>query len=350
MTWQKAIQQKMRKKGLEVFLLVNTGQKDPNIFYATGLDIEYCMLVVPKTNQPIFLVPALEYEKAKRWSKIKKIIQYKTKEDIKKIVGKKKTVGINATQISLATYKELRTQLKGCRFKAADTLWKSVRIKKNADEIKKLKKAAEIGDRIFQELCSLLQKNKRHFKTEKDIASFIEEQAKKYDATLSFDPIVASGKNAAIPHYHPQKIPIQKGFCVLDFGVRYQGYISDMTRTIFFGHPTQKERGWYEKVLQAQREAMGAIKNGVSTKKVDAISRKKIDYPHGLGHGIGVEVHEAPALSPKSKEYLQEGMCFTIEPGSYDTKKGGIRIEDEVWLTKKGPIPLTKSSKKLFCF
>ncbi len=349
MGWKNRIQQEMKKKDLDILLLVSTLKKDPNIFYATGLDLEYCVLLIPESGQPRFLVPPLEYEKAKRWSRIRKVQQYKGLDDLKKGIRKKKSIGINATHISLATYKEIKKRLKGCTFKAADALWKEVRIRKSPEEIRKLKRAAKIGDHIFKELCKALQKNRRHFKTEKDIAYFIEEYAKKYDVTLSFDPIVASGKNAAMPHYHPQKIPINKGFCVLDFGVSYQGYISDMSRTIFFGTPTEKEKESYEKVYHAQREAINAVKKGACAKAIDAVSRKLVKYPHSLGHGIGIEVHEAPALSPKSNDRIEEDMCFTIEPGIYDPKKGGIRIEDEIWLTKKGPVLLTKSSKKLFC-
>jgi len=137
---------------------------------------------------------------------------------------------------------------------------------------------------------------------------------------------------------------------VLDFGVRYNNYISDISRTIFFGKPTKKELNEYKKVQKASTRAIKALKIGKRCKTIDKISRKEFTYPHSLGHGIGVEVHEAPSLSPKSKDIIQENMCFTIEPGLYIPEKFGIRIEDDLLMTKKGPVLLTKSSKELFCF
>lgn len=351
------LQKTMQQKNVDFLLLINTSIKDPNILYSTGLDLEYCALLVPQKSFPIFFVSEMEFQRAKQWSAIKNIEKYKKLGEglariIKENNNKKSVIGINAKYITLATFKELKKQIKDCHWKRSDMLWRNIRITKTPEEIKYLQKAATIADNIFSALIKELKTNKKIFKTEKDIADFMEQQAKKQNTVLSFETIVASGKNGAMPHYTPQKIPLQKGFCVLDFGVRYKNYISDISRTIFFGRPTREELQNYKKVKEAQDAAFQALhkKKNQDAKIIDAISRKKIQYPHSLGHGIGIEVHEAPSLSPKSKDVLKENMCFTLEPGIYIPNKYGIRIEDDIWLSKKGPVLLTKSSRELFYF
>lgn len=187
-------------------------------------------------------------------------------------------------------------------------------------------------------------------KTERDIKAFIEERSMQLADGSSFPTIVASGKNGAAPHHETTNQKLKRGFCVIDFGVRYKGYISDVTRTIFFGKPTLQEKKDYEKVLQANQSAINEIKEGTSLKKLDNISRKEFDYPHSLGHGIGVEVHEAPSVSANSKEKVKRGMCFTIEPGLYRKGKYGIRIEDDILVSKKTVVLTQQITKRLLIF
>lgn len=347
----KELQKAMQQKNSDFLLLINTTIKDPNILYCAGMDLEYCALLIPKNKDPVFFVSEMEYQRATQYSAIKNIQKYKKLgEELKKHIKEKKVIGINAKYITLATFQGLKKQIKNCHWKKSDTLWRKLRITKTAKEIKYLQKAAAIADSIFTALVKELKTNKNSYKTEKDIADFIEKTAKKHNTMLSFETIVASGKNGAMPHYNPQNIPLQRRFCVLDFGVRYKNYISDMSRTIFFGMPTKEERKAYAQVQEAQQAAFRIVKNNAKCKKIDTVSRKKIQYPHSLGHGIGIEVHEAPSLSQKSRDILKENMCFTLEPGIYIPNKYGIRIEDDVWLSKKGPVLLTKSSRELFCF
>jgi Xaa-Pro aminopeptidase len=339
----KQIQVQLQKNKIDYTLFINTTLKDPTILYTTGYDIEYSFLVIPKNKKPIYYVSGLEYNDVKKNTTLYVKKYKKPLDEIKKIL--KGTIGINHKYITLALFKELK-KWKKCRFKPIDFLCKEVRTIKIEEEIKLIKKAAAIGDKIFKELTKQIT----HFKTEKDIADFIEDTAKKYDTIPSFGTIVASGKHAAVPHYTPQNCKLQKGFCVIDFGVKYKNYISDMTRTIFIGTPTETDKKNYNKVLNANIAAIVALKPGIKCKKIDAIARKHAQFPHSLGHGIGIEVHEAPSFNQKSKEILKENMCFTIEPGQYIANKYGIRIEDDIWLTKKGPIVLTNTTKKLLCF
>ncbi|MBI5073017.1 aminopeptidase P family protein [Candidatus Woesearchaeota archaeon] len=341
----------LKKEKIDAALLINTTIKDPNVFYWTGLELEYSFLMIPKDKEPIFLVSALEYQRAKKYSQIQNVKEYKKPlEEIAKMLGKNKTVAINNSRITLALFKGLKKHFKNAKYKDAESLMRKIRITKTKEEISALQEAAKIADQIFKDLCQELKTNRAAYKTEKDIAEFIEQRVRNYNTIPSFETIVASGKNAAMPHYMPQQIPLQRGFCVLDFGVKYKNYISDISRTIFFGIPTREEKTAYKKVYDANARGIAATKIGKKASDIDKISRKEFNYPHSLGHGIGVEVHEAPNISPKSKDKIEENMCFTIEPGMYIPNKLGIRIEDDLWITKSGPILLTKSTKELLCF
>lgn len=345
------LQEVLKKKKIDAAVIINTTIKDPNMIYFTDIDLEYCFLIIPRDGEAVFLVSALEYERAKKSGKVKNIQQYKEPwEKIKTILKNKKIIAINENYVTIAGEKKIKKELKNKKVVALQEICKEVRIIKEGEEVQYLKKAAEIGDKIFSELIQELKINREKFYSEKDIAEYIDKKAKQCAEGPSFETIVASGKNASQPHCHPQNIAIQKGFCVLDFGVRYKNYISDMSRTIFFGTPTKEERIMYEKVRKANEDAIKELRIGKKFRDIDKISRKTFDYPHSLGHGIGVEVHEAPSVSLKSKEKIEENMCFTIEPGLYVSEMYGIRIEDDVWMTKEGPISLTKSSKELFAF
>jgi len=186
-------------------------------------------------------------------------------------------------------------------------------------------------------------------------------------AVVSFPPIVAFGKNSSIPHHQtgdsilgPESSSGREGqIILLDFGVKYDDYCSDMTRTVFFGKPSKEQQKIYETVLSAQQKAVDYInktlKSGkkIWASKVDIAARDYIiskgfpTIPHSLGHGIGLEVHEHPSLSPKSKEDLKSGMVFSIEPGIYIPNLGGVRIEDLFVLENQQLRALTGSSKAL---
>ncbi len=345
------IQAALLKKKIDAAFVINTTIKDPNMLYFTTLDLEYSFLLIPQKGEPAFLVSALEYERAKRYSPLSCVVSYKNPlREVKKLLKGKKTLGINEQYVTLSMHKALRKELKGYSFTPLQNLCRNLRMIKSPEEIQLLSHAAALADAIFETLCHELKLNRKKFVIETDIADFIATEAKKRGVVVSFETIVASGKNAALPHYVSQPIRVEKGFCVLDFGVRYKNYISDISRTIYFGIPSSDERAAYNKVQQANERAFAAVALKKKFSAIDAVSRKEMDYPHCLGHGIGIEVHEAPNVGPKSKDIIQENMCFTLEPGYYVPEKFGIRIEDDVWMTKSGPVLLTKSSKELFCF
>ena len=174
-------------------------------------------------------------------------------------------------------------------------------------------------------------------------------------ASSSFDIIVASGWRSALPHGVASDKIIETGdFVTMDYGALYNGYISDITRTVAVGEPSEKLREIYDVVLEAQLRAMNGIKPGMTGVEADALARDYITekgygeyFGHSLGHGIGLEVHEGPGLSSRSKAELKPGMVVTVEPGIYLPGVGGVRIEDDILITESGNETLMHSTKDL---
>lgn len=228
----------------------------------------------------------------------------------------------------------------------------SIRSIKENKELKNIKVAQEISEKALNELLSTLKPGMR----EKEIAFNLEILIRKEGAeATSFDLIVASGKNSSMPHAVPTDKPLENGdFITIDMGAVYNGYRSDMTRTVALGRISEKQRSVYNLVLAAQNKAIKSIKSGVLCKKIDKIVRCFIYengyegcFGHALGHGVGLEIHESPFLSARSKQVLKSGMVVTIEPGIYLKNEFGVRIEDIVVVTEQGCQNLTFANKEL---
>lgn len=229
-----------------------------------------------------------------------------------------------------------------------EDLW----IVKDKDEIANIQKAAEIGDLAFERILGYL----RPGITEKQVAAELEYQMKVLGAEKeAFETIVASGKRSSMPHGTASSKKLKKGdFITFDFGAIYNGYVSDMTRTVVLGKATSRQKKVYNTVLKAQVAGVKKVKSGVSGKAVDDVCRKIItkagygkNFGHGTGHGIGLEVHSGPRLSPISEDTLKSGMVVTVEPGIYISGWGGVRIEDDVVVRPNGCTVLNKAPKKL---
>ncbi|NRG46760.1 aminopeptidase P family protein [Bacillus sp. CRN 9] len=227
-----------------------------------------------------------------------------------------------------------------------------LRLIKDESEIKILKGAANIADAAFTHILNFIQPGK----TEIEVANELEFFMRKEGATSSsFDMIVASGHRGALPHGVASDKVIEKGELVtLDFGAYYNGYVSDITRTVAIGQPDAKMQEIYHIVLEAQLRGMKGIKPGITGKEADALTRDYItekgygdNFGHSTGHGIGLEVHEGPGLSSKSDIVLEPGMVVTCEPGIYLPGLGGVRIEDDTIITKDGNENLNSSKKEL---
>ncbi len=223
---------------------------------------------------------------------------------------------------------------------------------KRSDEIEAIRTAASIADRAFDHVLTMIKPGV----TEREVALALEMQMKKLGATkLSFESIVASGKRGALPHGIASDKVIEAGELVtLDFGCVYDGYCSDMTRTIAVGEVSDEMRDIYHTVLGAQEAALAAIQAGVTGESVDKVARDIIEkaghgdhFGHGLGHAVGLEVHESPRLAPGADDKLEAGMIVTDEPGIYVPDLGGVRIEDLVLVTDEGCEILSRSPKEL---
>ena len=220
---------------------------------------------------------------------------------------------------------------------------------KNKEEILKIKKACNITDVIFSKILKQPLNNM----TEVKLRDFILNEIKSRGLKPSFPPIVTSNKNAGNEIHPKSRKNKLLGFTIIDFGVIYENYMSDMTRTIFIGKPTKEEKEIYKLILQSEELGINISVDGIYCADVDLIVRKSLGkykkyFIHMLGHGVGTKIHENPKLYYKiTKPKLKEGMIITIEPGIYIKNKLGIRIEDTCLITKKGCISLTKSPKDL---
>ncbi len=224
---------------------------------------------------------------------------------------------------------------------------------KEAEEIARIRKACEIADAAFLDVVKFI----RPGVSEREVAVRLETTMRSLGSERpAFTTIVASGERGSLPHgIATEKLIVSGEFVTMDFGAMYEGYHSDMTRTVCVGHASDAQRKLYGTVLDAQEFGVSLVKPGASGKDVDGLVRQRLAdagygeyFGHGLGHSLGLEIHEEPRLSKKSDcEHLLPGMLVTVEPGVYLPGKGGIRIEDTVLVTETDGVPLTKSGKEL---
>jgi len=260
-------------------------------------------------------------------------------------------LGFEAHALSYASYRCVKRALKGvCRIHAAPPLVEKIRMVKSREEILQLKKLARMTDAVLTQCRGHISTGM----TERELGALLESVARDAGADgMAFHPIIASGPNSAMPHYCSGRGRLRNGSPLLiDFGMAQGGYNSDLTRTFHLGRVTRRYRGVYEVVLKAQQLAVQSIKAGVSASVVDSCARDYISsrgfkhcFGHSLGHGLGVEVHEAPRLNRDSDDILDEGMVCTVEPGIYIPGWGGVRIEDMVLVERGGCSVLTSSPK-----
>ena len=288
----------------------------------------------------------------------------------KSLSAKIKKIGIEENDITVSENKKLKKYFKVFSAKNIQDL----RVIKDTSEISKIEKACSLGDKAFEFILKKLKTGV----SEKEIAFGIESFIRKSGADISFPPIVAFGKNSSMPHHKTGNSKLKpNSIILLDFGVKLDNYCSDMTRTVFFGKADEKFKKIYNTVLESQKLAIKTLtgyslrstannkklKSVVSSRStdsrilkasdIDSVARQYIiscgypTIPHSLGHGIGIEVHESPRLSPTSKVDLLPGMVFSLEPGIYIPGYGGVRIEDLVTIQKNKLEHLTHSPKNL---
>lgn len=331
---------------------------DENRHYLTNMKSSAGTLIV--TAKTCYFIIDFRYiEKAKTViSGVEVLLQsddlYK---QINEILAKEnvKTVAIEADTVSVSQFKGLSEKLTEVKISDASDLSQTIeklRRIKSSEELDLIKKAQAITDKTFLHMLDYIKQGM----SEKQVELELEYTLRRLGATsLAFSSIVVSGANSSLPHGVASDKLLENGdFVTMDFGAAYNGYCSDMTRTIAIGSVSEEQKKVYDTVLAANLLAIDAISIGKKYSEIDAVARNLIYssgyegcFGHGLGHSLGLNIHEAPAFNTKCHEEITEDVIMTVEPGIYLSGKFGVRIEDMVFITKNETFNLTKSEKKL---
>jgi Xaa-Pro aminopeptidase len=341
----------MDKEGLDSFLVLHSFNRN----YLSGFSGSSGALIFGP-SKTLFLTDSRYTVQAKSEVQgAEVVLQSKALlKDAVELLKKQKVrkLGFESLHVSHAAYVYLAKELKGVKLLPTKDLAERLRAVKDPSEMGKMRQAARITDECFAHILKKIKIGVR----EVDLAAEMEHFMRQKGASgLSFDSIVASGYRAALPHGIASEKKIEKGdMIVFDFGCIYQGYCSDMTRMAVLGKPSSEQKRIYGIVKRAQQAGLDRIKAGAACGEPDKVARGIIakaghakHFGHSLGHGVGVEVHEEPRLSPKNKQKLESGMAVTCEPGIYLEGKFGVRIEDLVLVTPGGHENLYSTSKEL---
>lgn len=322
-----------------------------NTFYLSGYESTNCRILI--TNDKDYFFTDMRYlEEAKNAIGDRFEVLLGGVEEIKGIAD---DLGIKALgveeNVSYGEYRSLEELFKGIEFVAVDEAFSKIRAIKTEREISLIKTAQSVTETAFNEILPFIKEGV----TEIDIAARLEYIMLKNGCELAFDSIVAFGENGSKPHAHRSERKLRRGeFVTMDFGAKYKGYCSDMTRTVALGAVDERKARAYNAVLEANKLAEKAIKIGEKCCDIDAVARNHLAkfsldkfFSHSLGHSVGVDIHEMPAFSPRCEEVLKEGMIITVEPGVYLEGDFGLRIEDMALVTKSGAEILTHADKNL---
>lgn len=327
-----------------------------NRLYFTGFHSSLGYLVVNKTNA-VFLTDSRYIEAAQKSINGAKITEFFSLASVKDVlceIGATKVVMQSGTTTVAAsqTYEKAFDGFDVIFDGSLDEIISDLRIIKDGGELVNIISAQRIAERAFDYVLGIIKDGM----TEKQLSLELDFYMLSHGAdALSFDTIAVSGKNSSLPHGVPSDKKIEKGdFITMDFGAVVNGYHSDMTRTVALSFVSDEQKKVYDTVLLAQKTALDGVRAGVNCRDADALARSVIEnagygefFRHGLGHGVGVEIHEAPTVSPKGDIVLKEGMLITVEPGIYLPDRFGVRIEDMVCVTENGCENLTNADKNL---
>ncbi|MDD4802195.1 MAG: Xaa-Pro peptidase family protein [Syntrophomonas sp.] len=345
----KKIRSFMEGNRLDLFLVT----KPENIRYLCGFSAGNDARLVITLNEQFILTDSRYIEQAQRecpdWNLKQEHLG--RLDSLTSICDKYNRLAVESHSLSYERFQQYASVLKNELVPLANTIEK-FRTLKDMQELDLLRTSARIGDSVFAQICLEIQEGV----SEKHIANRITFLLKEGGSSKeSFDTIAVAGANASLPHGQPGTRLLKSGdMLTMDFGGYYQGYAGDMTRTVMIGEPTPKLRDIYQQVLEAQELGVSLVKAGISCREIDRQVRENLKkygldiyFQHSTGHGVGLEVHESPRLSPLSDDVLEEGMVFTIEPGVYIPGWGGIRIEDTIIVKKRGCEIITRSDKGL---
>ena len=337
-----------------VILRTDGERIDPNFYYSTQISKASQLssfLVLRKNKKPIVITNMLEYGAIKNNKNIS-VLCFTSKKEIsdifrKNLAGRK--IGINFSFSTLKELNMLKKLVPKKKFVDVSGAFSKLREVKTKEEIKKFSTACKIAEETLEKVGHIAKIGM----SEKSLADQLEYMAKKSGAEdVSFPTIVATGKNASVPHHITDKTRISDGFLLVDFGVVFEGYCSDLTRTFFVGYADEKSKYVYSVVYRAQRQVIKNIQSGARSDELFRTANNIIEKElgqkliHSVGHGLGIDVHDFPLhMGEKSKFILKENMCLTVEPGYY--KNIGIRIEDDVIVKKNGCKLLSNAPKEL---
>lgn len=354
----KKIQTTLRKKGLSGAILTNHF----NIYYLSSFKgvsqtEREAILIVTSKKATLITARLYQQEAVMLKSKFLDVKIASERNEINKFIKQELNfrtqtpkIGFEQQDLKVSELLEFRKILKGAKLIPAKHLIEDIRQVKTEDEIKKIEKAQLITQKAFDQITKTLKKGQ----TEEEIAENLVKIIKSLGGQgLAFETIVASGPNSSKPHYQTGKRQIKKDdILLLDFGAKYQNYCADLTRTIFMGKAKDEHKNIYHHVETAQKKALKKIRKDIRASRVHKHTIKHFEqhglsdkFLHSLGHGIGLEVHEKPSISTKSKDTLEEGMVFSVEPGLYFPDWGGVRIEDLVAIVNGKSILLGKTAQ-----
>jgi Xaa-Pro dipeptidase len=333
--------------------------KPVSIAYLTGFHaepFERLMALAVRPDRATLIVPALERDNAAgRAAGIAEIVSWRDGEDAYELVRAAlegcAEVGVEKEHLSVQAAETLLARTAVTEMVDVSSEIRRRRRIKNQTELEKLARAAAITDAVGEQIVQRL----RPGQTELEISVMIGAAIGAHGGVLSFESLVQSGPNSALPHMHPTNRQLGAGdFVLLDFGAAFEGYKADTTRMAVIGEPDEKHGELHRLVLEAHDAAVAAVRAGATTGSIDGAARQVIDaagmgdnFFHRTGHGLGLEAHEEPNLDPGSSTVLEAGMVFTIEPGIYIPGWGGVRIEDDVLVERSGCTLLTKMDRSL---
>lgn len=346
------------EKDLDSVILMNA--VEPNLdscfFYATGLTaglFEGCAAVVEPRKVEVITseLEALSAEQAGLRTVVFENGQERTK-IMKKKLSRYSRIGVNARELTVSNHKLLKRLSSGAKLVDVSAELSKARMIKQQDELTRIRKACAIASKAGDSIPNMVGEGM----TESEAAAELAYHMMKLGASApAFDSTVAFGTKSAEPHYAPSPTRrLKKGdLALFDFGAKYKRYVSDITRTFVCGQPSRRQKRIYETVLEAQESAIDHIEDGVSGAAIDEAARDVIDrsefkgkFIHSTGHGLGISVHDPGSISSANDMTLKEGMVLTVEPGIYLGGYGGVRIEDDIVVTKKGCRLLTSCSKE----
>lgn len=347
---QRKIRERLHPEHLDALLVTSM----PNIRYLTGFTGSAAQLLITE-SETLFITDSRYLVQAEQQVAGRVV---KVEESYLKTVGETisqarlKRVGFESAHVTHQQLGDLLKQVTGALLFVPTTEWvESLRVVKEPEEIEAIRRAVRVTSDVFEEWIEEIKPGVR----ERDLALELEYRLRQRGAEkMSFDTIIASGERSALPHGVASDKPIDRGFVVCDFGIVLDGYCSDITRTVYVGNPDSQAREIYDTVLSAQLNCEQHMRSGMESRAIDALTRDVItargygeQYGHSTGHGVGLEVHEAPRLSKTANGVVPAGAVVTVEPGVYVPAWGGVRIEDVVVVSETGGEVLTPTPKEL---